>query len=298
LWAGWREHASFALLGDGAPGLARLADDNPMSDAPTYHTSTDKRCKTSELEEAILSRLGELGLDLVPQVKRRSWVFDAAVQGTKILIEVNGAYWHSLPHAKERDAKKAEWAAKHGYIIITVTEEAYQDDPDGVLLQVIDQVEQARALTQLDRSDTEGPVSSYQFDDWRDDFIQSLSGDLNVRKACIAADISRSNAYHRRDTDEEFRRAWDEAIENACDLLEGVYWTRAIEQSDRATEFLLKANRRDKYGDKLQLDGVLRVLAEKIDYTKLSAAQIEALANGDEPLSVLLGAGDPDSSAS
>lgn len=215
----------------------------------TFHTATDKRCKTSALEQEILTKLGELGLDLVPQVKRRSWVFDAAVQGSKILIEVNGAYWHSLPHAKERDARKAEWATKHGYTIIAIGEEAYQQDPDGVLLQVIDQVEQARERAALDRSDTDAPISSYSFDDWRDDFIASLSGDLNVRRACIAAGISRSNAYYRRETDDEFAEAWDEAIENASDLLEGVYWQRAIEQSDRAIEFLLKANRREKYGE-------------------------------------------------
>jgi hypothetical protein len=133
------------------------------------------------------------------------------------------------------------------------------------------------------------------FDDWRDDFIASLSGDLNVRRACIAASISRANAYKRRETDDEFRLAWDEAIENASDLLEGVYWQRAVEQSDRALEFLLRANRREKYGDKIQLDAVMKLLFEQIDYSTLSAAQIEALANGDNSLTVLLGTGPPDS---
>lgn len=220
----------------------------------TFYSATDKRCKTSALEEEILAKLGELGLDLVPQIKRRSWVFDAGVQGTKILIEVNGAYWHSLPHAKERDQKKAEWATKHGYTIITIAEQAYQDDPDSILLQVLDQVEQIRARAEVDKVDTETPISSYTFDDWRDDFIASLSGDLNIRRACIATGISRSNAYKRRETDQEFQLAWDEAVENACDLLEGVYFTRAVEQSDRALEFLLKANRPEKYRERSEVE--------------------------------------------
>src|SRR5688500_18275937 len=110
----------------------------------TFYSATDKRCNTSVLEEQILTRHGELGLDLVPQSKGRFWVYDAGVQGSRILIEVKGAYWHSLPHAKERDQKKAEWDAKHGYSIITVAEEAYQEDPDGVLLAVVEQVEQLR----------------------------------------------------------------------------------------------------------------------------------------------------------
>lgn len=214
-----------------------------MSDQPTFYSATDKRCKTSGLEQEILAKLKELGLDLVPQIKRRSWVFDAGVQGTKILIEVNGAYWHSLPHAKERDAKKGEWAKRHGYTIITIAEEAYQADPDEVLLRVVDQVEQARTRAEVDKVDTNVPMSSYTFDDWRDDFIASLSGDLNVRAACAAAGISRSNAYKRRETDAEFAEAWDEAIENAVDLLEGIYFQRAREQSDRAMEGFLRAYR-------------------------------------------------------
>jgi very-short-patch-repair endonuclease len=255
----------------------------------TFYSATDKRCKTSELEKEILAKLAELGLDLVPQIKRRSWVFDAGVQGTKILIEVNGAYWHSLPHAQERDKKKAEWAAKHGYTIVAIGEEAYQGDPDGMLLKVVEQVELARSRAEVDTVDTDAPISSYTFDDWRDDFITSLAGDLNVRRACIAAGISRANAYKRRETDDEFRLAWDEAVENASDLLEGIYFTRAVEQSDRALEFLLKANRREKYGDKIQLDAILKVLIEKLDFSTLSAAQIEALANGADPFTVLLG---------
>lgn len=262
-----------------------------MSETPTFYSATDKRCKTSGLEQEILAKLKELGLDLVPQIKRRSWVFDAGVQGTKILIEVNGDHWHGPKHpeVQERDRRKEAWATKHGYTIITIAEEVYQADPDEVLLKVVEQVEQARGAAEVDKVDTGVPMSSYTFDDWRDDFIEVLSGTLNVRAACVAAGISRSNAYKRRDTDPEFAEAWDEAVDNACDLLEGVYFSRALEQSDRALEFLLRANRREKYGDKIQLDALLKVLFEKIDYTALSAAQIEALANGDDPITVLLG---------
>jgi very-short-patch-repair endonuclease len=242
----------------------------------TFYSATDKRCKTSALEEQILKKLGELGLDLVPQIKRRSWVFDAGVQGTKILIEINGDYWHSLPHAKERDQKKAAWASQHGYTIITITEGAYQEDPETVLLQVVEQVEQLRERTKVDTVDTDAPISSYTFDDWRDDFIASLSGDLNIRHACIAADISRSAAYKRRETDDEFRLAWDEAIENAADLLEGVYWKRAVEQSDRALEFLLKAARPEKYRERSEVQakhsGAVEHVHMSVDEWKAQAA--------------------------
>lgn len=236
----------------------------------TFHSATDKRCKTSALEQEILTRLAELGLDLVPQVKRKSWVFDAGVQGTKILIEVNGDYWHNQPHAQERDAKKAAWAAKHGYTIISIWEGQYQEDPDGILLQVVEQVERLRDQGGSDRSDTGGPISSFQFDDWRDDFVATLAEFGNVRQACIAADISRSNAYHRRETDKEFEAAWDEALENFADLLEGVYAKRAIEQSDRAIEFLLKANRPEKYRERTEVTTTHR---GKVEFTSPALEQ-------------------------
>jgi very-short-patch-repair endonuclease len=220
-----------------------------------FHTATDKRCKTSGLEVEILAKLAELGLDLVPQIKRRSWVFDAGVQGTKILIEVNGRHWHGPDHpeVQERDRRKEAWASEHGYTIITITEDAYQKDPEEALLSVVYQVERLRDQGESDKSDTEGPISSFQFDDWRDDFVAALAEFGNVRGACIKARKSRSNAYYRRDTDEEFAEAWNEALDNFADLLEGVYAKRAIEQSDRAIEFLLKANRPEKYRERTEV---------------------------------------------
>lgn len=262
-----------------------------MSDTPTFYSATDKRCKTSGLEAEILAKLAELGLDLVPQVKRRSWVFDAGVQGTKILIEVNGDFWHSQPHAQERDARKAEWAAKHGYTIISVWEGEYQKDPDGSLLKVLEAVEHARSVAKVDKVDTDAPISSYTFDDWRDDFIASLSGDLNVRRACIVAHISRSAAYKRRETDEEFAAAWDEAIDNAVDLLEGIYHQRALEQSDRAMEGFLRAYRRDRWQPVTRQEvtgkngGPVEQVTMSLDEWKAQAQQ--RLADAEQTLSLL-----------
>lgn len=262
-----------------------------MSDTPTFYSATDKRCKTSGLEVEILAKLAELGLDLVPQIKRRSWVFDAGVQSTKILIEVNGDYWHDQPHAKERDARKAEWAAKHGYTIITVAEEAYQQDPDGSLQKVVEAVEHARSVAEVDKVDTDAPISSYTFDDWRDVFVASLAGDLNVRRACIAARISRANAYKRRDTDKEFELAWDEAIENAVDLLEGIYHQRALEQSDRAMEGFLRAYRKNRWQPitRQEVTGKDGGPVEQVTMTvgEWKAQAQQRLANAEQTMSLL-----------
>jgi hypothetical protein len=50
-----------------------------------------------------------------------------------------------------------------------------------------------------------------------------------------------------RDRDPEFAAAWDEAVEDATDLLEEIAWNRAQKQSDLLLIFLMKANRPTKY---------------------------------------------------
>ena len=69
--------------------------------------------------------------------------------------------------------------------------------------------------------------------DWKDMFIATLTDSGNVRYACTLSKVDRSTAYAARKADESFRATWDEAMENACDLLEGEAWRRALEGTDR-----------------------------------------------------------------
>ena len=88
----------------------------------------------------------------------------------------------------------------------------------------------------------------------RQRFLAALRNTGNVRAACQEAGIARVKAYRWRNKWSSFATAWDEAIEDACDLLEAVAWLRAKGGSDRLLMFLLKAHRRDTYGDKMQAD--------------------------------------------
>jgi hypothetical protein len=86
-------------------------------------------------------------------------------------------------------------------------------------------------------------------------FIKRLRNTGNVRLSCEAADVPRSTVYRWRDKWSTFADEWDEALEDACDLLEEEAWRRAIDNgSDRLLMFLLKAHRQDKYGDRQELD--------------------------------------------
>jgi len=81
-------------------------------------------------------------------------------------------------------------------------------------------------------------------------FLDRLRGSGNVRLSCRAAGVPRSTAYRWRDKWATFAAEWEEAKEDACDMLEAEAWKRATDgQSDRLLMFLLKAHRRDVYGD-------------------------------------------------
>lgn len=85
-------------------------------------------------------------------------------------------------------------------------------------------------------------------------FIERLRDSGNVRASCEAAGLPRSTAYYWRDRFTTFRNEWDDAMEDACDILEATAWHRAIKEgSDRLLMFLLKAHRREKYSDRTEI---------------------------------------------
>jgi len=87
-----------------------------------------------------------------------------------------------------------------------------------------------------------------------DRFLEKLRESGNVRLSCKAADINRRTAYRWRDRFATFADEWDEALEDALDLLEGEAWKRARDHSDRLLMYLLTAHRPDKYSDRLKVD--------------------------------------------
>ncbi|GIX17682.1 MAG: hypothetical protein KatS3mg119_1868 [Rhodothalassiaceae bacterium] len=97
-------------------------------------------------------------------------------------------------------------------------------------------------------------------------FLAVLRETANVSAAARAVGMSRSGAYQLRQQDEAFRAAWDDALEEALDLLEAELWRRALKgvarpvfyggkrcgvirsYSDQLGMFLLKAHRPERYG--------------------------------------------------
>lgn len=99
-------------------------------------------------------------------------------------------------------------------------------------------------------------------------FLNVLSETANVTLAARASGMSRSSAYRLRKAEASFAEAWDDAVEEALDLIEEEVRRRAVdgrekpvfyqgrecgrvrEYSDTLAVFFLKAHRPEKYADR------------------------------------------------
>ena len=102
---------------------------------------------------------------------------------------------------------------------------------------------------------------------WKPLFLDTLRGTGNVRLATSNADVARQVAYRARDSSATFRADWDEALEEARELLEAEARRRAAigvdepvfykgkvvghirKYSDNLLMFLLKAHWPEKFRD-------------------------------------------------
>ena len=107
---------------------------------------------------------------------------------------------------------------------------------------------------------------------WKPLFLDTLRGTGNVRLSASNADVARQVAYRARDSSATFRAAWDEALEEARELLEAEARRRAsvgVEEpvfykgeivghirkySDNLLMFLLKAHWPDKFRENVSVD--------------------------------------------
>ena len=85
-------------------------------------------------------------------------------------------------------------------------------------------------------------------------FLDKLRESGNVRLSCEAADVNRRTVYRWREKWSTFADEWQEALDDALDLLEAEAWRRARKTSDRLLMFLLQAHRRDVYGERVRVD--------------------------------------------
>lgn len=93
------------------------------------------------------------------------------------------------------------------------------------------------------KGNTARPAKTSRAKAWRVPFLEHLSVTCNVSQSCIVAKINRHTAYEQRGNDEEFRKQWDAAIDDALDDLEGVAYDVASSGDRDMLKFYLTKRR-------------------------------------------------------
>ena len=65
--------------------------------------------------------------------------------------------------------------------------------------------------------------------DWQPAFLSALRNMPIIRHACDAVGINRSTAWRAREADEEFAKAWDDALADGIDRAEQAAMQRAVD---------------------------------------------------------------------
>ena len=106
---------------------------------------------------------------------------------------------------------------------------------------------------------------------WRSVFLERLKATGNITLAAAGAGVTRQNVYQTRNRNKAFRRSWEEALDEAVDLLAGearrratgikrdIYYAGKVVgtenvYSDSLLMFLLKAHRPHLYRDNVKVE--------------------------------------------
>jgi hypothetical protein len=113
--------------------------------------------------------------------------------------------------------------------------------------------------------------------EWRKVFLTTLASCGVVKLACHAAGIRRKTAYLHRKNHPKFAEAWDEAIEDACDVLEGIGLERAKNNSDGLLMFFLKARRPETYRERMEMRHIERQQVEIVETVVRTREEAQAV---------------------
>lgn len=116
--------------------------------------------------------------------------------------------------------------------------------------------------------------------EWSEPFLEVLRTKCDATAASKAAGVARSTAYAWKKDNDDFAEAWKDAVDEALDNLEAEAYRRATEGcdkpiyqkgmlvgtvrefSDTLAIFMLKAKRRDQFGDHVRTEQKVNVTGE------------------------------------
>lgn len=94
--------------------------------------------RVSFVEKTFFDALEIRGLTFRRQCHVGKWTVDAVFDSAMIAIEFDGEYWHSLPKAIERDARKDADLISKGYKVIRIPERMHRNNPELCIQMVVE----------------------------------------------------------------------------------------------------------------------------------------------------------------
>lgn len=105
---------------------------------------------------------------------------------------------------------------------------------------------------------------------WKAPFLAAFANSGNIRASAMAAGVGRTQVYNILEKDEKFRADFDEAKDEAIELLEATLRQQALSGHVTALIFLLKSLDPQTYNDRVQVTGVNSGPVEMVATMKLS----------------------------
>ena len=113
----------------------------PQFEHPDHASGAVKRSRAlrsnmSFPEKKLWKALRRLSAHIKRQAPIGPYIVDFVSHRKKVIIEVDGAYWHSLPGRTERDEKRTTWLEGQGYRVLRFGESALTPDI-GVVVRLV-----------------------------------------------------------------------------------------------------------------------------------------------------------------
>ena len=123
--------------------------DTEYADKVVHHSNRCKRYKATAIEIKVSLFLSENFIEFEKEkyFSGLGGFVDFYVPKYNIVIECDGAYWHGLPGAKERDERRDKFLLGVGINVLRLPEENINNDWDNVVAKILGVLHETEELS-------------------------------------------------------------------------------------------------------------------------------------------------------
>jgi len=97
------------------------------------------------IELLLAEELSTRSIPFETQYPAPPWLIDIALLDAQVAIEADGSYWHSLPHAVERDIRRDADLAARGWLVLRFSEADIRESPSNCIDKVMEHFSRLQA---------------------------------------------------------------------------------------------------------------------------------------------------------